>query len=85
MRPCAEGQTLPLPELRIVNDKKMAKVEFVSATEDANDCPPPDGLPEASVLVFLVFCTVSAVAASSPKHIMSGECLGKEVFGDEGF
>ncbi len=50
LRVGAEGQTLPLPELRIVDDKKMQKVEFVSATEDADDCPPPDGLPEVAVI-----------------------------------
>ena len=50
LRVGAEGQTLPLPEMRIVDDKKMQKVEFVSATEDAEDCPPPDGLPEVAVI-----------------------------------
>ena len=50
LRVGAEGQTLPLPEMRIVNDKKMQKVEFVKATEDADDCPPPDGLPEVAVI-----------------------------------
>ena len=45
LRVGAEGQTLPLPEMRIVDDKKMQKVDFVSATEDADDCPAPDGLP----------------------------------------
>ena len=50
LRVGAEGQTLPLPEMRIVDDKKMQKVEFVSATEDADDCPPPDGLPEVAVI-----------------------------------
>ena len=39
LRVGAEGQTLPLPEMRIVNDKKMQKVDFVAATEDADDCP----------------------------------------------
>ena len=50
LRVGAEGQTLPLQEMRIVDDKKMQKVEFVSATEDAEDCPPPDGLPEVAVI-----------------------------------
>lgn len=50
LRVGAEGQTLPLPEMRIVDDKKMQKVEFVSATEDAEDCPAPDGLPEVAVI-----------------------------------
>jgi len=50
LRVGAEGQTLPLPEMRIVDDKKMQKVEFVNATEDAEDCPPPDGLPEVAVI-----------------------------------
>lgn len=51
LRVGAEGQTLPLPEMKIVNDKKMKKVEFVSATEDADDCPSPDGLPEVSLIL----------------------------------
>ena len=50
LRVGAEGQTLPLPEMRIVNDKKMQKVDFVAATEDADDCPAPDGLPEVAVI-----------------------------------
>ena len=50
LRVGAEGQTLPLPEMRIVDDKKMQKVEFVGATEDADDCPAPDGLPEVAVI-----------------------------------
>ena len=50
LRVGAEGQTLPLPEMRIVNDKKMKKVEFVKATEDADDCPPADGLPEVALI-----------------------------------
>ena len=50
LRVGAEGQPLPLPEMRIVDDKKMQKVEFVSATEDAEDCPPPYGLPEVAVI-----------------------------------
>ena len=50
MRVGAEGQSLPLPEMRIVADKKMRKVQFVSATEDADDCPAPDGLPEVALI-----------------------------------
>lgn len=50
MRVGAEGQSLPLPEMRIVSDKKMRKVQFVSATEDADDCPAPDGLPEVALI-----------------------------------
>lgn len=50
LRVGAEGQTLPLPEMKIVADKKLQKVEFVSATEDADACPPPDGLPEVAVI-----------------------------------
>ena len=50
LRVGAEGQTLPLPEMRIVNDKKMKKVEFISATEDADECPPADGLPEVALI-----------------------------------
>jgi hypothetical protein len=42
----AEGQTLPLPEMKIVSDKKMNKVEFASATEEADDCPAADGRAE---------------------------------------
>ena len=40
----------PSLEMRIVNDKKMQKVDFVAATEDADDCPAPDGLPEVAVI-----------------------------------
>ena len=50
LRVGAEGQTLPLPEMRIVSDKKMKKVEFVSATEDADECPPADGLSEVALI-----------------------------------
>jgi GTP-binding protein len=50
LRVGAEGQTLPLPELRLVSDKQMQKVDFVSATEAAENCPAPDGLPEVAVI-----------------------------------
>lgn len=50
LRVGAEGQTLPLPEMRLVSDKKMNKVDFVSATEDADACPPADGLPEVALI-----------------------------------
>jgi hypothetical protein len=46
--PERQGQSLPLPEMRLVDDKKMGKVEFVSSTEDADVCPAADGLPEVS-------------------------------------
>jgi hypothetical protein len=33
LRVGAEGQTLPLPDPKLVNDKKMQKVEFLNSTE----------------------------------------------------
>mmetsp|Transcript_5720 Transcript_5720/g.14209 ORF Transcript_5720/g.14209 Transcript_5720/m.14209 type:complete len:392 (+) Transcript_5720:27-1202(+) len=50
LRVGAEGQSLPLPEMRLVDDKKMGKVEFVSSTEDADVCPAADGLPEVALI-----------------------------------
>ena len=50
LRTGAEAQTLPLPDISIVSDKKLQKVRLTSSVENERDCPPENGLPEIALI-----------------------------------
>jgi GTP-binding protein len=50
LRTGAEAQTLPLPDVSIVTDKKLQKVKLTSSVENERDCPSENGLPEIALI-----------------------------------
>lgn len=77
LRTGAEAQTLPLPDVSIVSDKKLQKVRLTSSVENERDCPPENGLPEialigrsnvgkSSLLNMLTEGTSNAIVSANP-------------------
>ena len=77
LRTGAEAQTLPLPDLSLVSDKKLKKVQMTSSVECERDCPEENGLPEialigrsnvgkSSLLNMLTHGTSNAIVSANP-------------------